>query len=58
MILEQALYQLFAIEFKSKLHNVENPYGKGGASEAIVQTLGDTSFYNLQKKTFHNFPAI
>ena len=56
--IRQALYQLFAMEFKSKLHNVENPYGKGGASEAIVQTLGDTSFYNLQKKTFHNLPAI
>ena len=47
-----ALERLFSAEFQAELPKVVNPYGNGGASEAILQTLTAQSFKNLLKKSF------
>ena len=47
-----ALERLFSAEFQAELRKVVNPYGNGGASEAILQTLKAQSFKNLLKKSF------
>ncbi len=52
-----ALRHLETPDFKSRLANSRNPYGSGGASEAIVHTLEQTPLENLLKKRFHNLPA-
>lgn len=47
-----ALVKLFSEEFRSQLASVTNPYGSGGASEAIVRTLEHVCIDNLLKKHF------
>ncbi len=51
-----ALEQLYSKEFDAQLSNVENPYGNGGASEAIVKVLEQRSLDDLLKKHFHDYP--
>jgi len=48
----QALKRLYSPEFEAILSVVENPYGNGGASEAIVRRLESQSLNNLLKKRF------
>ena len=43
-------------DFAKRLHNVENPYGKGGASAAIVDKLESVSLHLIHKKTFYDLP--
>lgn len=50
-----ALRHLFSTEFQQKLQTVENPYGSGGASEAIVKVLEYGSFEDLLKKRFYDW---
>ncbi len=50
-----ALTHLFSEEFQCQLPATENPYGDGGASEAIVKTLERMSFIGLLKKSFNDF---
>ncbi len=52
-----ALERLFTAEFQSQLASVENPYGKGGASSAIVETLEQLSLDDLLKKQFYDCPG-
>jgi GDP/UDP-N,N'-diacetylbacillosamine 2-epimerase (hydrolysing) len=52
-----ALTHLFSREFQSVLPTVKNPYGDGGASESIVQTLEKHHLGCLLKKRFHDFPV-
>lgn len=52
-----ALDRLFSAEFRRQLETVENPYGNGGASEAIVKVLEEQSFHHLLKKSFHELPV-
>lgn len=52
-----ALDRLFSAEFRRQLETVENPYGNGGASEAIVKVLEEQSFHHLLKKSFHDLPV-
>lgn len=47
-----ALERLFSAGFQAELPKVVNPYGNGGASEAILKTLTAQSFKNLLKKSF------
>ncbi|SVD80058.1 uncharacterized protein METZ01_LOCUS432912, partial [marine metagenome] len=47
-----ALAQLYSTEFKMRLHQVTNPYGEGGASEAIISAIKTVSFDKLLKKSF------
>ena len=49
-----ALRLLFSSEFVRQLKNAENPYGKGGACEAIVRVLESCQLESILKKTFHD----
>ncbi|KAA6183977.1 UDP-N-acetylglucosamine 2-epimerase (hydrolyzing) [Thiohalocapsa marina] len=52
-----ALARLFSNSFQAQLPGVQNPYGNGGASEAIVKVLEQRSFGSLLKKQFYDLPA-
>lgn len=54
--IRMALEHLFSAKFQTMLSVVENPYGNGGASEAIVRRLESQSFDNLLKKRFYDLP--
>ncbi|SEK59493.1 UDP-N-acetylglucosamine 2-epimerase [Ectothiorhodospira marina] len=55
--IESALRELFSPEFQSRLPLVGNPYGQGGASEAIVKVLEQRSLNDLLKKQFYDYPG-
>ena len=48
----QSLHRLFSLLFLAKLLEVRSPYGNGGASAAIVETLEQRTFGDLLKKHF------
>ena len=50
MAIRAALNDLFSYEFQAQLPYTVNPYGSGGASDLIVQTLEKMAFDNLLKK--------
>ena len=50
--ISKSLEQLYSAEFQKLLSTVENPYGKGGASEKIVRILEGASVNDLRKKAF------
>ena len=49
-----AIVKMFLPQFQDKLSTVENPYGDGGASEAIVKILESCSLNDILKKRFHD----
>ena len=51
-----ALERLFSATFQTMLSRTENPYGSGGASQAVVNILERISIDGLLKKTFHDLP--
>ena len=51
-----SLSLMFSDEFQSQLPASNNPYGDGGASEAIVKTLEEQPLDNLLKKRFYDIP--
>jgi GDP/UDP-N,N'-diacetylbacillosamine 2-epimerase (hydrolysing) len=51
-----ALNSLFSTEFQEQLPAVQNPYGNGGASEAVVKVLEHRPFDDLLKKRFYDWP--
>ena len=51
-----ALGELFSAEFQSRLPAVKNPYGNGGASDAIVEELEQRPLDELLKKHFYDYP--
>ena len=52
--ISDAIKKLYSLEFQQKLKTVRNPYGSGGASEAIVKTLENISLKTILKKKFYN----
>ena len=52
--ISDAIKKLYSLEFQQKLNTVKNPYGSGGASEAIVKILENFSLENILKKFFYN----
>tara|TARA_R100000789_G_scaffold11804_1_gene15739 strand:+ start:2528 stop:3703 length:1176 start_codon:yes stop_codon:yes gene_type:complete len=52
-----ALKTLYSAEFHASLAAVSNPYGNGGASEAIVKVLAEYPLENIRKKQFYNLSA-
>jgi len=53
-----ALDELFSPEFQSRLTWIDNPYGNGGASDAVVKYLEKCPLNGLLKKKFYDyFPA-
>lgn len=51
-----ALQTLYSGAFQSRLKDVRNPYGEGGASEKIVAVLEKCSLAHILKKSFHDLP--
>ena len=53
--INNAIQKLYSTEFQDKLNTVKNPYGPGGASEAIVNILESVSLDGILKKTFYDY---
>lgn len=51
-----ALTQLYSADFQTSLTKVINPYGEGGASAKVVNTLKHYPLDDIVKKTFYNLP--
>lgn len=54
----RAISYLYSERFNATLANVVNPYGDGGASEAIVGILERWNFSSLLKKEFYESSAV
>lgn len=52
--ISEAIKQLFSAEFQSQLEKVENPYGVGNASDAILRILEEYPFDGMLKKSFYD----
>ena len=50
----KAIEHLYSSTFQKKLNQTVNPFGDGGASEAIVQKLGSVNLNDILKKSFYN----
>ena len=50
--IKEAIDRLYSSDFETILENTINPYGNGGASEAIVSILEEISFEDMLKKSF------
>ncbi len=51
-----AIQKLYDADFQSRLKDVTNPYGEGGASERIVALVKTVQLENLLKKRFFDVP--
>jgi GDP/UDP-N,N'-diacetylbacillosamine 2-epimerase (hydrolysing) len=49
-----AIVKLYSTAFQQTLSSVVSPYGNGGASEKIVQTLRSQDLSDILKKSFYN----
>lgn len=49
-----ALVQLYSTDFQARLCQVINPYGEGGASEKVINTLKHYPIAGIVKKTFYD----
>lgn len=56
--IDGAIKILYSNEFQSKLREVKNPYGEGGASEMIVKLLKETNIEGIIFKEFYDFPRV
>ena len=54
--IRKALRTIYTPDFKASLAKTKNPYGDGGASKKIAQTLRDYPINGILKKTFYNLP--
>ena len=52
--INNAVQKLYSAEFQDKLSTVKNPYGSGGASEAIINILENVTLDGILKKKFYN----
>jgi GDP/UDP-N,N'-diacetylbacillosamine 2-epimerase (hydrolysing) len=55
--IEVALGRLYSDEFQSSLRQVHNPYGEGGASEKVVETIKHHPLEVIVKKPFYDLPG-
>ena len=53
-----ALKRLYSKEFQVVLKTVKNPYGEGGASQKVVETLTKVSLKDILKKSFFDLADI
>jgi GDP/UDP-N,N'-diacetylbacillosamine 2-epimerase (hydrolysing) len=53
-----AVEKLYSPTFQAGLSQVHNPYGEGGASEKIVETIKHYSINGIAKKAFYDLPVI
>ena len=56
--LDSALVKLYSREFQDIINNVDNPYGKGGASKKVLKVIKDTSLENIVKKSFYDLQCV
>lgn len=54
--IQGALNKLYSAEFQNHLREVKNPYGEGGASKKIAETLSTHPLIGLLKKKFCDSP--
>ena len=54
----KALNFLYSATFKQRLKTVSNPYGEGGASKFIVDTIKKVNLDEILKKSFNDLPTI
>ncbi|MDQ6964626.1 MAG: UDP-N-acetylglucosamine 2-epimerase, partial [Mariprofundales bacterium] len=52
-----ALRRLYSPSFQASLSKVTNPYGDGGASDKVVETIKHYPITNMVKKTFYDLSA-
>ena len=52
-----ALQRLYSEGFQNNLHQTRNPYGEGGASKKVVNTIKHYAINSIIKKTFYDLPA-
>jgi len=52
-----ALEILYSADFQASLSQVTNPYGDGGASEKVLETIKHYSIDGLVKKAFYDLPV-
>ena len=52
--IRQAIDKALSADFQASLETVSNPYGTGGASDAIARVIAQTDLEALKQKTFHD----
>ena len=52
--IEVALQKLYSSDFQASLSQARNPYGEGGASEKVVETIKHCAIDGLVKKSFYD----
>ena len=55
--ISEAIGRLYSPEFRSSLREIRNPYGDGGASGRIVETLKNYPIDQITKKVFFDLPV-
>jgi GDP/UDP-N,N'-diacetylbacillosamine 2-epimerase (hydrolysing) len=55
--IQAAMNKLYSEDFQANLSQVQNPYGDGGASEKVVQTIKDCAIEGIAKKSFYDLPS-
>ena len=53
-----ALERLYDTDVQANLNKVINPYGEGGASEKVVETIKHYAIDGIAKKVFYNLPNV
>ena len=53
----QAIQILYSDQFRRKLNKLDNPYGVGGASQLVVETLETFQFATNAKKIFYDLSS-
>lgn len=53
-----ALERLYDADFQASLSQARNPYGEGGASEKVVETIKHYPLNGITKKVFYNLPVL
>ena len=51
-----SLQKLYSPNFQASLNQVANPYGEGGASKLVVETIKQYSIDGIAKKAFYDLP--
>jgi GDP/UDP-N,N'-diacetylbacillosamine 2-epimerase (hydrolysing) len=55
--IESALEKLYTPSFQANLERTRNPYGEGGASEKVVDTIRQYALEGVTKKVFYDLPV-
>lgn len=55
--INNAITQLYSADFQTRLRIVKNPYGEGGASAKVINTLKHFPLDGIVKKHFHDLPT-